>query len=162
MPYSKARLSIAVRRIGKTLVLNAGPDAEEGEKLNGRYSNFSKCADQSSFESVPTHSVGMEACDCPSGLKISSNPQSSSFVVHGQVQSNKSSEVSDDILQTEALSRYSEYKHAKEEDLQMKSNNNKVNKGYVAKTSGDKIMRSVQDSERYKRVGKDEFLRVLF
>ncbi|KAL9667340.1 hypothetical protein QQ045_001693 [Rhodiola kirilowii] len=33
MPYSKARLSIAVRRIGKTLVLNAGPDAEEGEKL---------------------------------------------------------------------------------------------------------------------------------
>ncbi|CAM8998950.1 unnamed protein product [Rhodiola kirilowii] len=162
MPYSKARLSIAVRRIGKTLVLNAGPDAEEGEKLNRRYSNFSKCADQSSFESVPTHSVRMEACDCPPGLDVSSTPQSSSSVVSGQVQTNKSSEVSDDILQTEALSRYSEYKHAREEDLQLKSNNKKVNKGYVTKTSGDKTRRSVHESERYKRVGKDEFLRVLF
>ncbi|KAL9673030.1 hypothetical protein QQ045_029283 [Rhodiola kirilowii] len=62
----------------------------------------------------------------------------------------------------EALSRYSEYKHAREEDLQLKSNNKKVNKGYVAKTFCDKTRRSVQDSERYKRVGKDEFLRVLF
>ncbi|CAM8983295.1 unnamed protein product [Rhodiola kirilowii] len=104
----------------------------------------------------------MEACDCPPGLDVSSNPQSSSSGVPGQVQTNKSSEVSDDILQTEALSRYSEYKHARDEDLQLKSDNKKVNKGYVTKTSGDKTRRSVQDSERYKRVGKDEFLRVLF
>uniref|UniRef100_A0A7N0VNL3 EDRF1 N-terminal domain-containing protein n=2 Tax=Kalanchoe fedtschenkoi TaxID=63787 RepID=A0A7N0VNL3_KALFE len=179
MPYSKARLSIAVRRIGKTLVLNAGPDAEEGDKLNGRCSSFSKYADQSSFGNVPTHSVRMEACDCPPGLNISSNPQSSSSVVPGPVQTNNSSEVprdlskgtksqfsspNDDIIQTEALSRYSEYTHARDEDLHWKSNNKKINKGYVTKASslGEEERRSVQESERYKRVGKDEFLRVLF
>ncbi|KAL4651567.1 hypothetical protein ACB092_01G169600 [Castanea dentata] len=37
MPYSKARLSIGVHRIGQTLVLNTGPDVEEGEKFIRRH-----------------------------------------------------------------------------------------------------------------------------
>nr|KYP48934.1 Erythroid differentiation-related factor 1 [Cajanus cajan] len=65
MPYSKARLSIAVHRIGHTLVLNTGPDVEEGEKLIRRHNNQSKCADQSLFLNFAMHSVRMEACDCP-------------------------------------------------------------------------------------------------
>lgn len=140
------------------------PDAEEGDKLNRRYSNFSKCADQSSFGAVPAQSVRMEACDCPPGLDVSSNTWSSSSVVPGPVQINKSSEVSCNILQTEALSRYSECQHAEEENLLLKSNSTKINKGFVTKTSllGDKTRCSVQESERYNRLGKEEFLRVLF
>lgn len=139
------------------------PDAEEGDKLK-RYNNFSKCADQSSFGAMPTHSVRMEACDCPPGLDVSSNTRSRSSVVPGPVQINKSFELSCDILQTEALSRYSECQHAEEENLLLKSNRKKINTCYVTKTSslGDKTRSSVQESERNKRVGKEEFLRVLF
>lgn len=65
IPYSKARLSLAVHRIGRTLILNTGPDVEEGEKLVRRKKNQSKGVDQSLFLNFAMHSVRAEACDCP-------------------------------------------------------------------------------------------------
>eukprot|EP01018_Ginkgo_biloba_P018774 Gb_32188 [translate_table: standard] len=65
IPYTKARLSVAVHRIGRTLILNTGPDIEEGEKLVRRKKNQSKGVDQSLFLNFAMHSVRAEACDCP-------------------------------------------------------------------------------------------------
>ncbi|VVA92901.1 unnamed protein product [Arabis nemorensis] len=59
MPFSKSRVSIAVQRVGQTLVLSPGPD-EEGEKLIRR-----EHQDESLFLNFAMHSVRMEACDCP-------------------------------------------------------------------------------------------------
>ncbi|KAH9325716.1 hypothetical protein KI387_005894, partial [Taxus chinensis] len=63
--YSKSRLSVAVHRVGKTLILNTGPDVEEGEKLVRRKKSQSKGVDQSLFLNFAMHSVRAEACDCP-------------------------------------------------------------------------------------------------
>lgn len=84
IPYSKARLSVAVHRVGQTLVLNTGPDLEEGDKLVRRHSDQSKCGDQSKreeqslFLNFAMHSVRMEACDCPPTHRDSSEQSKSS------------------------------------------------------------------------------------
>lgn len=123
IPYSKARLSVAVHRIGQALVLNTGyviafslvllrchnlnlnfllfcnfkkhrPDIEEGEKLVRRQSNPSKSVDQSIFLNFAMHSVRAEACDCPPSHNVSSEDPSDSTILPGRSESKEGSFVS--------------------------------------------------------------------
>ncbi|CBI18163.3 unnamed protein product, partial [Vitis vinifera] len=160
MPYSKAQLSIAVHRIGQTLVLNTGPGIEDGEKLVRRH-NQSKCADQSLFLNFAMHSVRMEACDCPPTHNSQSEEQpNSSEVLPGlfECRAEDGLESSDYPAQ--------EYTHVKQGNFFWGSKTNKRSNGHdsVKKASqvGEKPRYSVQDSEKYRRVGNDGFSRVLF
>ncbi|CAI8602034.1 unnamed protein product [Vicia faba] len=164
MPYSKARLSIAVHRIGDTLVLNTGPDIEEGEKLIRRHNNQSKCADQSLFLNFAMHSVRMEACDCPPTHHVPSEEQSNSSVFPGKtphivVQN-------DDVIQAEGYNCHSDYSQVGQDSLFWSSKKNRRNKSHspVNKVSqvGEKSRSSMQESEKQRKVGNDNFLRVLF
>lgn len=179
IPYSKARLSIAVHRIGQTLVLNTGPDIEEGEKMVRRHASQSKCADQSLFLNFAMHSVRMEACDCPPGHHSSPEEKSKTSVLpelfesrdvsfepaKHQVQGNASQSFgqNDDIPQQERFSP--EYPQVKKDNFFWASNSSKKNKGRhaVKKTSQvkEKPRCSMQESE-HRRAGNDGFLRVLF
>ncbi|KAA8546313.1 hypothetical protein F0562_002948 [Nyssa sinensis] len=180
IPYSKARLSIAVHRVGQTLVLNTGPDIEEGEKLVRRH-NQSNDADQSLFLNFAMHSVRMEACDCPPVHRAPSEEQSNSFVLPGGFKSSggsfKSSDQpvqghtsqffgqNDDVAQEEGFN-HPEYPQAKQDNFFWGSKKNKRNKGHdtIKKASQvkEKPRCSMQESEKYRRVGNDGFLRVLF
>ncbi|OWM65731.1 uncharacterized protein LOC116201997 [Punica granatum] len=168
MPYSKARLSIAVHRIGQTLVLNTGPDVEEGEKLFRRHTNTnqSKCADQTLFLNFAMHSVRMEACDCPPTRNSgSSNHQPKSSVLPEGDVSHLVGQHSN-IAQNEQLKPRSDYARVKQDDFIWGSKKNERNKRRdpIQKTSqvGEKPRCSMQESERHRRVGNDGFLRVLF
>ncbi|KAJ4845092.1 hypothetical protein Tsubulata_037913, partial [Turnera subulata] len=165
IPYSKARLSIAVRRVGQTLVLNSGPDVEEGEKLVRRHSNQSKCADESLFLNFAMHSVRMEACDCPPEHRMSSKSQPSSSALPGRDTSQFVGE-SDDVTRNEGFDPRSEYTQVKQDGLLWGSKKTKRNKGRhpvkVASHLGEKPRCSVQESEKRKRVNNEGFLRVLF
>ncbi|XP_020233560.1 uncharacterized protein LOC109813725 [Cajanus cajan] len=165
MPYSKARLSIAVHRIGHTLVLNTGPDVEEGEKLIRRHNNQSKCADQSLFLNFAMHSVRMEACDCPPTHHVSSEEQSKSSVLPG----GKPPHIvvqNDDVVQAEGYNCHSEYSQVEKESFYWGSKKNRRNKNHspVKKVSqvGEKPRSSMQESEKQRKVGNDNFLRILF
>lgn len=83
IPYSKARLSIAVHRVGQTLILTTGPDVEEGENLVRTKKNQAKALEKSLFLKFAMQSVRAEACDCPvshnSEGKSPSNFTSESF-----------------------------------------------------------------------------------
>lgn len=166
IPYSKARLSIAVRRIGQTLVLNKGPDAEEGERLVRRHKNQSKkCTDQSLFLNFAMHSVRMEACDCPPTHPPSSKGQSNSSVLPGRDAPQFVGQ-SDDVTRNEEINHCAEYPHVKQDNFFWESKKNKRNKDHhpVKKSShlGEKPRSSMQESEKHKRVSSDGFLRVLF
>ncbi|KAK7344860.1 hypothetical protein VNO77_15024 [Canavalia gladiata] len=165
MPYSKARLSIAVHRIGHTLVLNTGPDVEEGEKLIRRHNNQSKCADQSLFLNFAMHSVRMEACDCPPTHHVPSEERSNSSVLPG----GKPPHIvvqNDDVVQTEGYNCHSEYSQVGQDNFFWESKKNRRNKNRspVKKVSqvGERPRSSVQESEKQRKVGNDNFLRILF
>nr|DAD24293.1 TPA_asm: hypothetical protein HUJ06_025757 [Nelumbo nucifera] len=182
MPYSKARLSIAVHRIGQTLVLNTGPDVEEGEKLVRRHSNQSKCVDQSLFLNFAMHSVRMEACDCPPGKYVPHEEESNPTIFPGQFDSTKGSFVSPDLpnqgdtsqilgqsgggSQREGLNGHAQYPQGNQGDFFLGGKKSKRNSrcDAVKKASqvGEKPRCTVQESEKYRRVGGDDFLRVLF
>ncbi|CAN1175685.1 Erythroid differentiation-related factor 1 [Linum perenne] len=164
MPYSKARLSIAVRRIGQTLVLNSGPDVEEGEKLVRKHGTQSKCADQSLFLNFAMHSVRMEACDCPPSHH-SPEGQSKSSVLPGGSTS-QSSRNSDDVVPSKEMNHGSDYSEVKQGGFLLESKKNKKNKARhpIKKTShvSEKSKSTVHESEKHKRVRDDGFLRALF
>ncbi|KAL9319132.1 hypothetical protein ACSQ67_015649 [Phaseolus vulgaris] len=163
MPYSKARLSIAVRRIGHTLVLNTGPDVEEGEKLIRRHNNQAKCADQSLFLNFAMHSVRMEACDCPPTHHVPSEDQSNSSVLPGGKPPHIVVQNGD--VQAEGYNCHSEYSQVEQENFYWGSKKNRRNKNRSpVKVSqvGEKPRSSVQESEKQRKVGNDSFLRILF
>ncbi|KAK7277286.1 hypothetical protein RIF29_18437 [Crotalaria pallida] len=164
MPYSKARLSVAVHRIGQTLVLNTGPDVEEGEKLIRRHNNQSKCADQSLFLNFAKHSIRMEACDCPPTHHVPSEDKSNSSVLPG----GKAPHIVDqhDVVQAEGFSCCSEYSKVNRDSFYWGNKKNRRNKNNssVNKVShvGEKPRSAMQEAEKQRKVGKDSFLRVLF
>ncbi|KAL6962012.1 hypothetical protein U1Q18_036968 [Sarracenia purpurea var. burkii] len=167
IPYSKARLSIAVHRIGKTLVLNTGPDVEEGEKMVRRHNNQSKSADQSLVLNFAMHSVRMEACDCPPAHHATSEFQSKSSVLPGKFESRDASQFSgqgDDIGEEEEFSP--ECPQVKMDNFYWGSKNNRKSKDCHAVKKASQVKEksrgSMKESEKYRRVGNDEFLRVLF
>lgn len=171
IPYSKARLSIAVHRVGKTLVLNTGPDIEEGEKLIRRNNNPPKCADQSLFLNFAMHSVRMEACDCPpthtppkewqcESREIS--PESSDHPIQGST----SYEQSGTSNQEEQSNQQCTYNELKQADCFWGKKKNRKNKdqgaGKKVSQVKEKSRYSVQESEKFRRPSNDGFLRVLF
>ncbi|KAF4362453.1 hypothetical protein G4B88_016036 [Cannabis sativa] len=162
IPYSKARLSIAVQRIGQTLVLNAGPDVEEGEKLIRRHNSQTKSAD-SLFLNFAMHSVRVEACDCPPAHHVPSQEQSNSSVLPGV---SAQFVGRPDVVQHEGSNHSSGYAQFKHDGLFWGNKKNKRNKGRdpMKKVSqvSEKTRTTVQDSDKHKRVSDDGFLRVLF
>ncbi|XP_050937936.1 uncharacterized protein LOC103485704 isoform X1 [Cucumis melo] len=164
MPYAKARLSIAVYRIGQALVLSTGPDVEEGEKLVRRHKNQSKCAEQSLFLNFAMHSVRMEACDCPPTYNATTKEQSKSSVLPGGSTS-QVLEQTDGASQKD-INSCAQYKEVKQDAFFWGSKKGKRSKKHdpVKKVSevGGKPRCSNQESEKHRSVGDDEFLRVLF
>lgn len=165
IPYSKARLSIAVHRVGQTLVLNTGPDIEEGEKLVRRHSSQSKCTDQSLFLNFAMHSVRMEACDCPPTHQAQPERQSDSSVFPREETSNFVAE-NEDIAQRESFEHYSDYSKVKQDRFFWGGKKGRRNKSHdpikKATDIGEKPRCSVQESEKHRRVGNNGFLRVLY
>ncbi|KAK4413304.1 Erythroid differentiation-related factor 1 [Sesamum alatum] len=179
IPYSKARVSVAVHRVGQTLILNSGPDIEEGEKLIRRQNRQPKCVDQSLFLNFAMHSVRMEACDCPPSHSTASSEQFKSSVYPDDCMSREGSLQSsdqpmqghasyrrEDIAQGEGYTHQQEFPHPEKENLFWGHKKNKRHKGRetVKKVSEvkEKPRRQVQESEKYRKVGDDGFLRVLF
>ncbi|CAA3013262.1 uncharacterized protein LOC111372473 [Olea europaea subsp. europaea] len=178
IPYSKARVSIAVHRVGQTLILNSGPDIEEGEKLIRRHNTKSKCVDQSLFLNFAMHSVRMEACDCPPTHAASSKEKPKSSVLPDEYKSKKESfeslnhpiqghgsiRQSDEIGSGEGFIRNQEYPQVEKEKLFWEKTNKRTKAREAIKVSQikEKPRRTVQESEKYRRVSNDEFLRMLF
>ncbi|KAI3464395.1 hypothetical protein Pfo_021058 [Paulownia fortunei] len=180
IPYSKARVSVAVHRVGQTLILNSGPDIEEGEKLIRRQNRQPKCVDQSLFLNFAMHSVRMEACDCPPSHNTSSDDQFKTSIYPDEYMSSEGSLESSDhpmprhasyrrregIVQGEGYAHQQEFPRAEKENLFWGKKKNKRDKGReaVKKVSEvkEKARCSVQESEKYRKVGDDGFLRVLF
>ncbi|ESQ38918.1 hypothetical protein EUTSA_v10001809mg [Eutrema salsugineum] len=161
IPYSKARVSIAVQRVGQTLVLNPGPDVEEGEKLIRRHNNQPKCTknvDESLFLNFAMHSVRMEACDCPPTHRPHTEGQSSSSALPAGENSHCDPE---NRLDKPAGSS----KQLKHDDLiyeKKKSKKNKAHERIRENTQISEKIKPTKDSEKHRRSGSNEFLRVLF
>ncbi|KAH9625954.1 hypothetical protein KSS87_020374 [Heliosperma pusillum] len=151
MPYSKARLSIAVHRVGQTLILNAGPDIEEAERLVRK--NQPKSSNESLFLNFAMHSVRMEACDCPPTHFTSPKGDNKSSILR-----NSGSSVKPPDSPTEKLAakkgpeKHSDYSKGKKDSFYWE-NRNKRNK--VPR-------RPVQETEKNGTDGNNEFLRVQF
>ena len=146
-------------------IVKCRSDVEEGEKLIRRHSNQSKCADQSLFLNFAMHSVRKEACDCPPTHHAASDRQSTSSVLPGG-DAPRFRGQSEDVAQKEVFEHFSEYSQVKQDGFIWESKKNKRNKDHdpVKKASyvGEKPRCSIQESEKHRRVGNDEFLRVLF
>ncbi|KAL8485977.1 hypothetical protein ACS0TY_028038 [Phlomoides rotata] len=181
IPYSKARVSVAVHRVGQTLILNSGPDIEEGEKLIRRQNRQPKCVDQSLFLNFAMHSVRMEACDCPPSHNTSSGEQFKSSIYSDECMSSEGSLESSNHMQGhhasdrqhERIVQGDEYAHQKEvplgggkEKLYWGKKKNNRRKGHEAMKKVSEVKEnpgcSVQESEKYRKVGENDFLRVLF
>ncbi|CAK9155475.1 unnamed protein product [Ilex paraguariensis] len=119
------------------------------------------------------HSVRMEACDCPPTLHSPAEEQSNSSVLPGPFESKEAPyESSDHPAQRHASPFFGHSDDSREEGFNHQDNlfygkkKNKRNKGQdaVKKVSQvkEKQRCSVQESEKYRRVSTDEFLRVLF
>ncbi|XP_076900260.1 uncharacterized protein LOC143554375 [Bidens hawaiensis] len=154
IPYSRARLSIAVHRIGQSLILNTGPDVEEGEKLVRRHKQQSQCADKSLFWNFAMHSVRMEACDLPSGQTSKSKERVNTSFLTGNNEINEGERF-----------KYPQSK-AKHDSIFLGVKNNQSNKDRDAVKKVSKVKEtprpSMQESDMYRRMNRDGFLRVLF
>ncbi|KAK9713741.1 hypothetical protein RND81_06G048400 [Saponaria officinalis] len=152
MPYSKARLSIAVHRVGQTLVLNAGPDIEEGERLVRR--NQQKSSNESLFLNFAMHSVRMEACDCPpTHFTSPEENDTSSFLHDSRTSPVKSSDFQTDKFATkEGREKHSDYSKGKKDGFKWENKKNKRNKAPRC---------PAPETENNRRDG-NEFLRVQF
>ncbi|GLJ16307.1 hypothetical protein SUGI_0275050 [Cryptomeria japonica] len=190
IPYSKARLSVAVHRVGQTLILNTGPDVEEGEKLVRRKKNQSKGVDQSLFLNFAMHSVRAEACDCPPSAKSTvPNDAANSTIFPGQFDTgfmegdclsscvNPQSHSSWHFVNDDEPDTATEDFHLHAQGSSQ-SNRDSIpwggTHGCRQKSRLDSLKKArhfgekqccpnyVQDSEKHRRLSKEGFLRVLF
>ncbi|KAJ0969515.1 hypothetical protein J5N97_022392 [Dioscorea zingiberensis] len=171
IPYSKAQLSIVVHRIGDTLILNTGPDVEEGEKVFRKQTNQSKGSDPSIFLNFAMHSVRAEACDCPPTHKSPADEQSNSTILPGCFENREGP-----IVTPRSHVGGSQFFDGTNNGNQNQGNcdkffwNAKQNKhknrrqNPVERSSqfGEKPRCPVQESDKIRRVGNNGFLRVLF
>lgn len=157
------------------------PDIEEGEKLIRRQNRQPKCADQSLFLNFAMHSVRMEACDCPPSHSTSSGEQFKSSIYSDECMSSDGSLESSNHMQghhssdgqREGIVQGDDYTRQKEvplgdgkENLYWGKKKNNKHKGHEAIKKVSEVKEnprcSVQESEKYRKVGEDDFLRVLF
>ncbi|WOK96418.1 hypothetical protein Cni_G05125 [Canna indica] len=174
IPYSKAQLSVAVHRIGDTLILNTGPDFEEGEKMFRRQSNQSRNSDPSIFLNFAMHSVRAEACDCPPSHQPSSAEQSGSTILPGNfghrevpivsstnTHVNKSQFLDQDTNGTGKSSQGNQdsYFWGTRKNKQKNKRSEPIKKPSQV---GEKPRFPMQESDKFKRLGNNGFRRVLF
>ncbi|KAG9144705.1 hypothetical protein Leryth_021651 [Lithospermum erythrorhizon] len=175
IPYSKARLSIAVHRVGQTLVLNSdilnSPDMEEGEKLVRRHNKQPKCLDQSLLLNFAMHSVRMEACDCPPTQDSSPKEKSMPTVVPNRFNSAEGSiRISEHPKPGHTSYRQSndiseEAINVKQEKIiwgQKKKGKSNKRESLRKVSQVNEKPSSFQESEKCRRVNDDGFLRVFF
>ncbi|KAG2593295.1 hypothetical protein PVAP13_5NG110352 [Panicum virgatum] len=174
IPYSKAQVSIAVNRIGDTLILNTGPDVDEGEKIFRRQNNQPKGSDPSIFLNFVMHSVRAEACDCPPSHQPSQEKQTASAVLRGpfgcregSFDSPPSSSFSTSPYLDQNDSKSRKAPHGTHESLYLGARKNKQKtKGSdpIKKTArvGEKTSCEMQESEKSKKVGNNGFRKVCF
>ncbi|KAK3166105.1 hypothetical protein QOZ80_1AG0041490 [Eleusine coracana subsp. coracana] len=173
IPYSKAQVSIAVNRIGDTLILNTGPDIDEGEKIFRRQNNQPKGSDPSMFLNFAMHSVRAEACDCPPSHQPSQEKQTASTVLRGPIGcregslDSSSSSFSKSPYLDRNVSKSKKSSHGTHESLYLGTRENKKKvKGSdpINKTNhvDEKTRCEVQESEKSKKVGNNGFRKVCF
>lgn len=158
------------------------PDTEEGEKLIRRQNHQPKCVDQSLFLNFAMHSVRMEACDCPPSHNTSTDDQFKSSLYTDECMSSEGSLGSSNHprqghhapdRQSEGIVQEDKYAHqeqfpssGKEGDVFWGKKKNKIHKGSEAIKKVSEVKEKprcpVQESEKYRKVGADDFLRILF
>ncbi|KAI3983888.1 hypothetical protein MKX01_011596 [Papaver californicum] len=162
-----------LKQIFNTLVLNAGPDIEEGERLVRRHSSQSKSVDQSLFLNFAMHSVRAEACDVPpsgghSNTSILPGSETRKDVYVSSdlpAQGDRSQYLRGDDSQNEGLNCCSDYPQVNRDKYWGSKQSKTTNKHHAIKKSsqvGEKLRHPIEESEKYRRVGNDSFLRVLF
>ncbi|KAE8812201.1 hypothetical protein D1007_10810 [Hordeum vulgare] len=173
IPYSKAQVSIAVSRIGDTLILNSGPDVDEGEKIFRRQNNQPKGSDPSILKNFAMHSVRAEACDCPPSHQPSQDKQTASMLhgpfghMEGSFDSSSSSNFSTSPYLDQNISKSRKPSHGTCESLYWGARENKQKvpgSDPVRKTTrvGETPNCEVQESEKSRRVGNNGFRKVCF
>uniref|UniRef100_A0ACD5WMA5 Uncharacterized protein n=1 Tax=Avena sativa TaxID=4498 RepID=A0ACD5WMA5_AVESA len=173
IPYSKAQVSIAVSRIGDTLILNTGPDVDEGEKIFRRQNNQPKGSDPSILKNFAMHSVRAEACDCPPSHQPSQDNQKSSMLHgpfghgEGSIDSPSSSNLSTSQYLDQNIRKSRKPSHGTCESLYFgaRNNNQKVpGSDPIRKTTrvSENPRSDVQESEKSRRVGNNGFRKVCF
>ncbi|KAK8958558.1 hypothetical protein KSP40_PGU022057 [Platanthera guangdongensis] len=172
IPYSKAQLSIAVQRIGDTLILNAGPNVEEEEKHFRRQNNQSKSSDPSIFLNFAMHSVRAEACDCPpthepsqNGATCPSLPLNFGLMEDLCVSSTSSCTSKSQVLgQNSNISNKSQSDNDKYfwDNKMSKKKGRRPNSVKGASQIGENSRQPIQESEQRRRLGNNGFQRVLF
>ncbi|KAF8775180.1 hypothetical protein HU200_004579 [Digitaria exilis] len=174
IPYSKAQVSIAVNRIGNTLILNTGPDVDEGEKIFRRQNNQPKGSDPSLFLNFAMHSVRAEACDCPPSHQPSQGKQTASTVLRGpfgctegSFNSPPSSSFSTPPYLDQNSSKSRKAPQCTHEGLYLGARKNKQKakrSDPFTKTTrvGENNSCEVQESEKSKKVGNNGFRKVCF
>lgn len=139
-------------------------DVEEGEKFIRRHSNQTKCADQSLFLNFAMHSVRQEPCDCPPMHQAASETQSNSSVLpRGDASCFMGQR--EEVAQKEEFKNPAKYSQVKKDSFIWESKKNKRTEDHDNKKAshvGEKPRSSIQESEKHRRVGNDEFLRVLY
>ncbi|XP_072999000.1 uncharacterized protein [Typha latifolia] len=162
IPYSKAQLSIAVHRIGDTLILNSGPDLEEGEKMFRRQNNQSKCSDPSILLNFAMHSVRAEACDCPPSYQPSTEKKTSSTILPGHFIHKDDPFVSSTTANAGRKTSQGSPDNFSWGTQHNKSKGKRPEPTKKASQVGEKHRCPVQESEKHRSVGSNGFLRVLF
>lgn len=173
IPYSKAQLSIAVQRIGDTLILNAGPNVEEEEKHFRRQNNQPKSSDPSIFLNFAMHSVRAEACDCPPTHEASSHNGATSPSLplnFGLAEDLSISSTTSCTSKSQVLNQNSNISKKSQSDNDKCFWDNKMSKNKGRRTDSvkgasqiGKVSRQpIQDSEQRRRLGNNGFQRVLF
>ncbi|KAF3322244.1 hypothetical protein FCM35_KLT13385 [Carex littledalei] len=150
-----------VHRIGDTLILNTSPDVEEGEKIYRRPTNQPQpkpqpqpqpqhqskaSSDPSIFLNFAMHSVRMEARDCPPGHEPiqpykSEPPTPPSTILPGSSFGQRDG----GLYWSKGKERGQGSKHPVKHTSQV----------------GEKARGQVQESENIKRVGNNDFMRIL-
>lgn len=173
IPYSKAQVSIAVSRIGDTLILNTGPDVDEGEKIFRRQNNQSKGSDPSILKNFAMHSVRAEACDCPPSHQPSQDKQTASMLHgpfghrEGSFDSPSTPNFSTPPYLDQNISKSRKQSHGTCESLYWGAREHKQKvpgSDPIRKTTrvGENPGCDVQESEKSRRVGNNGFRKVCF
>ncbi|KAL2651557.1 hypothetical protein R1flu_019685 [Riccia fluitans] len=160
-PYSKARISVAVHRIGRTLILNSGPDDwmedRPGAKIGRKKKSSAKSMESSLFSKFVQHSMNGNSCDAESSSQSESQDSQSTSGFE---------EIVDHDVHSQSRSRMAAQRKGKQRvSLGHHCRRNRVGGGarFVGEQKRDtEFVESECPSESPQRPPSEGFLRVLF
>ncbi|KAL3700287.1 hypothetical protein R1sor_018309 [Riccia sorocarpa] len=160
-PYSKARISVAVHRIGRTLILNSGPDdwIEErpGGKIGRKKKSSTKSMESALFSKFVQHSMNGSFCDAESSSQSESQDSQSTSGFE---------EIVDHDVHTQSRSRMAAQRKGKQRvSLGHHCRRNRVGGGgrFVGEQQRETEFAETEcPSEGPQRPPSEGFLRVLF